>query len=224
MNLSRAVTTAPGGPPVRRSRWKRRWIAFATCAILLLGTYVFRAAVLRGLANAWIVEDALTPSDAAVLLGGGVDRRPFAAAGLYTNHLVKVILVMQVDRSPTDQLELTRPESEVSRDVLLRLGVPAENIRTVGKAVTSTYEEALAVREWVRENEAKQLIVATDLFHTRRVRWLFTKLLADSGVRVLVQPLDSRGYTRADWWQHEAGLIAFQNEVIKHLLYRWKYF
>ena len=26
-----------------------------------------------------------------------------------------------------------------------------------------------------------------------------------------------------DWWQHEEGVIAFQNEVIKYLYYRFKY-
>ena len=31
------------------------------------------------------------------------------------------------------------------------------------------------------------------------------------------------GYTRAEWWKTEAGMIAFQNEIIKYLYYRLKY-
>ena len=34
---------------------------------------------------------------------------------------------------------------------------------------------------------------------------------------------EAPGYTRAEWWKTEAGLIAFQNEIMKYLYYRLKY-
>ena len=30
-------------------------------------------------------------------------------------------------------------------------------------------------------------------------------------------------YTRSEWWKTEAGIIAFQNEIMKYLYYRLKY-
>jgi len=30
-------------------------------------------------------------------------------------------------------------------------------------------------------------------------------------------------YTPADWWQHENGVVAFQNEVLKFFYYWFKY-
>ncbi len=49
--------------------------------------------MLRGAANLWVVSDPITPADAVVVLGGGVDVRPFAAADLYEKGLINKILV-----------------------------------------------------------------------------------------------------------------------------------
>ena len=38
-----------------------------------------------------------------------------------------------------------------------------------------------------------------------------------------VPALDPLDYGRNDWWKHEAGVIGFQNEVMKYLYYRMKY-
>jgi hypothetical protein len=66
-------------------------------------------------------------------------------------------------------------------------------------------------------------MIPTEIFHTRRVHWLFNRMLAGSGITPRIVALNPPEYTSADWWQHEEGLIAFQNEVIKSLYYRLKY-
>ena len=48
-------------------------------------------------------------------------------------------------------------------------------------------------------------------------------MLTGSGAVPRIVALDPLEYTSADWWQHEEGLIAFQNEVIKFVYYRLKY-
>ena len=39
----------------------------------------------------------------------------------------------------------------------------------------------------------------------------------------MVRAVAPTKYVAGDWWQHEAGLIAFQNEVIKSAYYHLKY-
>jgi len=223
MNLSRTVSAGPPTLTVRPARLKRRLIRFGVFLGLFLGVWFLRAPILRGIAHGWIVSDTLAPADAAVVLGGNLDLRPFGAANLYSNQWVKAVLVMNVAQGPSEQSGAIRSHTELNRDILLKLGVPADRIQLVGDGVTSTHDEALAVRDWARRTSARQIIIATDIFHTRRVRWLFEKVFADTGVRVTVQALTPTRYSAANWWQQEEGLIAFQNEFIKYLLYRWKY-
>ena len=52
--------------------------------------------MLQGVADLWVVSDPITRADAAVVLGGGADLRPFVAADLYAKGLVHKILVSQV--------------------------------------------------------------------------------------------------------------------------------
>src|SRR5207247_11414936 len=84
----------------------------------------------------------------------------------------------------------------------------------------NTYDEAVALREWIEESKSKGVLIPTDLFHTRRVRWVFRTVLEGTGVDVRVIAVEPPGYNATDWWQHHEGLIAFQNAIIKHLYYR----
>ena len=113
------------------------------------------------------------------------------------------------------------PES--NRQVLLKLGVPASAIEIFGNANKNTREEALAVREWAERNGALNLIIPTEDFTTRRVRWIFRREFAGLASRIEVQEFEPSQYSTEEWWKTEQGLIAFQNEVLKYIYYRLKY-
>jgi hypothetical protein len=66
-------------------------------------------------------------------------------------------------------------------------------------------------------------VVPTEIFSARRVRWIFDREFVGSSVRLEFPAFEGPGYTRAEWWKTEAGLIAFQTEVMKYLYYRLKY-
>ena len=83
--------------------------------------------------------------------------------------------------------------------------------------------ESIALRKWVDDNHPRRLIIPTDLFHTRRVRWLFRKALKKTDATVMVEPVPSSGYAASNWWQREEGLIAFQNEILKSAYYHLRY-
>jgi len=191
--------------------------------VLLTTAWFFRAPLLRNIAQAYIVADEPISADAIVVLGGGLETRPFAAAQLFHQSWAKRILVMDVQASPTCELGVTPTEAEQTRQVLDRQGVAATNVVTVGQAVASTYDEAVATRLWTATNAVRVLLIPTDLFHTRRVRWLFQRQFAGTDVIIKVIAVPPRHYTATNWWQHESGLIAFQNEIIKSVYYRWKY-
>ena len=125
---------------------------------------------------------------------------------------------------------LTVPEFVLAREILLTNGVPESAIEMIGTNVTSTRDEALAARAWLLTHHASRItdhasriIIPTDIFHTRRVRWIFQKALRGSRTEVHVAAVEVPRYTATNWWHHEEGLIAFQNEVVKSLYYHLKY-
>jgi uncharacterized SAM-binding protein YcdF (DUF218 family) len=182
-----------------------------------------RAALLQGAAEAWIVSDPVTQSDAVAVFGGGLEVRPFAAARYYRERLAAKVLVAEVRPGPSTLIGVVPSHADLNRAVLVKLGVPAQAIETFGEGVTSTKEEALALRHWAERAGAVRIIVPTGLFSARRVRWMLQKAFAGSGISIDVPALDDPDYTSADWWLHEQGLISFQNEVIKYAYYRFKY-
>src|SRR5262245_7299334 len=70
----------------------------------------------------------------------------------------------------------------------------------------------------------KSVIIPTELFPARRVRWIFRHEAAPAGVRIIVHAIiKPPGYGVENWWEEESGPKDFKNEVIKFAYYRLKY-
>jgi uncharacterized SAM-binding protein YcdF (DUF218 family) len=206
------------------SRLLRNSLA-CTLAVLALAAaaWSFRGEVLKNLANAWIVQDPLSKADAIVVLGGGMQTRPFEAARLYHEGYAPRVLVASPELKTTDKIGITAGDSEVTKQILSKQGVPDSAVVEFGVEVSSTYHEALALHSWIRKTGVKKIIIVSDPFHTRRVRWLFKKELQSAGTEILAVAAPSLKYDSTNWWQTEQGLIEFQNELIKYAYYRVNY-
>jgi uncharacterized SAM-binding protein YcdF (DUF218 family) len=191
-------------------------------AVLGLAVWFGRAHVLRSAAEAWVVSDRPGPADAVAVFGGGVADRPFAAAEYYREGLVKKVLVSSVRLGPAEQLGIVKPDAVANREMLLKLGVPNEDIEYFGDSLSNTHEEAVALHAWAERTGARTIIVPTEIFAARRVRWTLRRAFG-SGFTVEVPALEPMDYHRDDWWQHEQGVIALQNEILKYFYYRIKY-
>jgi uncharacterized SAM-binding protein YcdF (DUF218 family) len=188
--------------------------------LLIAAAYFNRTLLLTDAAKVWVVNDPVAKADAIVVLGGGVDTRPFTAAKLYRAGVAPLILYMNVRLSPAEKLGIVLPEGEETRRILLSSSVPAGAMLAIGTNVASTYDESLAVRSWGLSRSAKSIVIVTDVFHTRRARWVFEKQLRGTGLQVFIQGATTLDYGTTNWWQHEQGVIDFQNEVIKYFYYR----
>jgi uncharacterized SAM-binding protein YcdF (DUF218 family) len=207
----------------RKKLWFTAAIFMAAVVSTLSVSWFARAQILRGAAQAWIVSDSIAPADAIAVLGGGLQTRPFAAAELYKKGMAPLILVSDAKPSPAEQIGILSSHVEGNRGVLLKLGVPAQAISGFGAELSSTYDEARALAEWAAHRGAKRVIVPTELFASRRVRWILDKELGQVGAQVEVQSLRPLEYGIDNWWRHEQGVINFQNEIIKYLYYRFRY-
>jgi hypothetical protein len=73
-------------------------------------------ALLRYVAEEWIVSDDIQPAGPIVILGGGIDTRTFAAADDYRKRLAKKILVSNVRLSKAEILGVLPSHTEVKPD------------------------------------------------------------------------------------------------------------
>jgi uncharacterized SAM-binding protein YcdF (DUF218 family) len=200
----------------RAEKMKNAWffcwrLAKVILAVVGLVGWLQRESLLQEAANLWIVSDPLTYADAIVVLGGNYRTRPPAAAELYRRGLANKVLVSH----PSD--------GQRNSDALLKLGVPASAIEAFGKANTNTREEAFALREWAERNRASVFIILSEAFMTRRVRWIFRREFSGGPTTIEVQSLDTPDYSLEGWWKTDKGSIAFKEELLKYLYYRWKY-
>jgi hypothetical protein len=72
-------------------------------------------------------------------------------------------------------------------------------------------------------HKARRVLVPTDIAHSRRAKFIFDRQLKGAEVEIVVTAIEPREYQRVNWWQKEEGVIAFQNELVKYLLYVWRY-
>jgi uncharacterized SAM-binding protein YcdF (DUF218 family) len=154
-----------------------RSFRYAVTIVLLLvgfgaGVWLGRDALFRGLTDLWIVSDPITRGDAVVVLGGGLEYRPFASADLYKKGLVSKVLVSRVPEGHVGALPW---HTELNRKALLKLGVPDAAIEMFGTENRNTEDEVLALKGWAEHNAASVLIVPSEIFAARRVRWIFNR-------------------------------------------------
>jgi uncharacterized SAM-binding protein YcdF (DUF218 family) len=210
--------------PLGRLRFPGRLVAaIAFLVVLVTGVWLERGPLLHGAADLWIVSDPITAADAVVVLGGDLEVRPFVAAELYKKGLVPKVLVSQVPARRSSTIGGIPSHSELNRMVLLKLGVPEAAIGMFGEANDSTKDEAVALKDWSERNGVSRIIIPTEIFSARRVRWMFNREFAGSSVDIAIAAFEPPNYDRSEWWKNPGGLITFQNEVMKYLYYRLEY-
>jgi uncharacterized SAM-binding protein YcdF (DUF218 family) len=216
------IPTASDAPLAGQRFVGRRVGAILLLVALVAGVWLERAPLLRGMADLWIVSDPSTPADVVAVLGGGLNERPFAAAALYKAGLANKIIVSQAFQERYTKLGLPG-HTELNYLVLLKLGVPEAAIGTFGQENASTDDEAIALRAWAAEHRVSRIIIPTEIFFSRRARWIFDREFVGSAVVLEIAAFEPSKYFRAEWWKSNGGIIDFQNEFMKYLYYRIKY-
>ena len=204
----------------RRARWLRRLLILAVTGTLL---FVFRHPLLSAAARWWVVNDPVEKADAVYVLGGGLDQRPFAAAELYAKGTVPLVLVAEPSRGPAVQMNLMPSDSEVTLGILKKQHVPDSAVQRIGNGVRSSRDEAVALHEWLKTHPVRRVVIPTDPFHTRRVKWFFTREIRDTGTELAVVAIPNPRYDAERWWESEESFLSFFNELVKTLYYRLHY-
>ena len=202
-------------PPRRRLRLA---IVFAVL-LAVLGGFAF-AGVGRFLAR----EDPLQKADALFVFAGTLAERPFEAADLYREGYAPRIVVTRatVDQA-TFQLEKRGvripTQYDLSKDVLLQLGVPPGALVMPSFVHDNTGEEARTLRELALEHKWRRVILVSSKYHLRRLTLAARRALRGTGVEVI--PRGSR-YDESvpdRWWTRRRDIRWVVAEVPKLVAY-----
>ncbi|MBE3038373.1 MAG: YdcF family protein [Chloroflexi bacterium] len=200
-------------------------IAGAVLVLLVVVVHAFRSQILTGVANFLVVNDQLRSADMIFVLNGDYDTRPFYTSDLYHQGLAPVIGIADSEVSPAENLGLIPNETDIAVGVMERLGVPSDKIieLTTDGGVTSTFDEAVLLRQYIESHDIQRVILVTSVFHTRRAKWIFERELEGLPVTLEVAAVPYSRFDETNWWQSEQGLIALNNEYIKLFFYLIKY-
>lgn len=188
---------------------------------LTLWLWADHAQLLQTAARLWVVNDPVETADAVAIFGGGIETRPAAAAGYLRHGMVRKILLTHSDADFERSSSHSHTEQNLAE--LKKLGVTDESIEIIGCNLSSTYQEALALKHWSLATKARSVIVPTEYFSTRRVRWITQKVFEGTGVQVRVPVTSPPYYLRGEWWEHIDAPLAFGREVFKYAGYRLVY-
>ena len=187
----------------------RRLLVGVSAVVLILALVAFIRV------GSWlVVADPLTESDAIVVLSGVVPYRAIGGARLYQEGWAPEVWLTRATASGEYQAmaELGIEQlidADYNRQVLERLGVPAEAIRSISTPVRNTLDEIRATADMLSETGGESVIIVTSPYHTRRSRALWRRAVGRSP-RLSIQPAHEDPFEPARWWRSSSdiGLVA----------------
>lgn len=172
----------------------------------------------------WLIaEDELQTSDMIVVLTGSVHDRMLQAVDIYNEKYSDQIVLINTYNTRYDiqvkqGLELTPGYAQLSRIVAVDLGIPEENILILEGNAQSTKDEALILREYIKNNrEIKSIIVVTSKYHSRRSKTIFTKALSylDRKINIYSSPSKYDYFKVDQWWRKREDIGFVLSEYLK---------
>lgn len=175
-----------------------------------------------------IKEAAVDKADAIVVLSGSATykERAHEAARLFFDGRSSRILItndnMRGPWSSEEQRNLFFYERSVEE--LRNAGVPLQSIEVVLKPVTSTYDEAEAVRDHAQQHGLRSILIVTSAYHSRRALWVFSRVLRDTGIKVgLISATREQSPPPITWWLTLRGWKLVPTEYMKMIYYVLNY-
>jgi uncharacterized SAM-binding protein YcdF (DUF218 family) len=157
-----------------------------------------------------------------LILPGDEGRRALTAAALVRIGLAREVLIPENPASADVADGITLPTAQISRRILLHAGIADVHIVLLPSQSRTTFDDARALAEFLRDREPEVTIV-TSAFHTRRAGFVFRKVFGTDANRIRVVSAPNPGFETDDWWQRPEGLRLILTEYLKLAFYYVRY-
>ena len=168
-------------------------------------------------AGAWLtVQDPLAPANAIVVLSGSMPSRAREAARIYQQSFSAQVWISP-GLPPARELEALGiayvGESFYNQRVLMALGVPSNAIRILETSAANTEEEVREIARECRQEGAHNVILVTSKAHTRRVRFIWHRLVGNDP-ELLVRYTSDDPFDAAHWWRTTSDALVVVRELL----------
>ncbi len=198
--------------------------------ILAAMAYAERRPLLRAIGGFLLVEDALQPADAIVMLSGSMPDRILETVDLYQAHVAPRIILTREEELPG--LAVLRARGGVLREhheqnvaIAEQLGVPPDAITVMPQPASSTIAEAEVVVGYLEAQGIRSIVLVTSKAHSRRARMTF-RGLTDGRIRVIMRPARYDTFASNDWWEHrgwQRRVVIEYGKLLNYVLIdRWR--
>ncbi len=205
---------------VGRKIWLYGLAALLTVLVLFI---LARPQTLRAIAQFLDVGEPPRRADYAMILGGGVETRPFAAASLLHHGWVNHILISELPLLEGPNEAILPAEHDLTRKILLMLGVPEESIILLPGNHASTFDEIVSLRDFLRDHPRATVLVVTDALHTRRTAWSVRRVLGPDAKRARFVSAVGDSFDPQRWWLYPDGFFFVISEYLKLAFYCVRY-
>jgi len=192
--------------------------------VILLAFFIFLSIFIVPNLGQWLVVlDELQESDMIVVLTGGVPDRILQAVDIYNaRYSDKIVLVnsyrVDYDIFMERGVEIPPGDAQLSKMAAIDLGVPEENILILEGNARSTQDEALIIREYIRNNRAiESIILVTSKYHSGRSKKIFRKALSslDRKINIYSSPSKYDPFNVNQWWKDRGDIESLVLEYLK---------
>jgi len=168
--------------------------------------------ILKNLGYFLVFEQPPQKADLIVVLNGRDTERSLAAVDLYSQGYANLIIMANGAKQPGSDEFWNRVGNNFDGKIFFQraieaMGVPGNSFRFIGKGVTSTYDEALATKEFVEKNGYESIVLVTSKWHSKRAYLTFRSVM--KGYKVTICPSRYDTFNAEIWWKNrdEAELV-----------------
>jgi uncharacterized SAM-binding protein YcdF (DUF218 family) len=173
-------------------------VLVALAAVLYLSSGIWLAAIGRAL----VYDEGPVKADAAVVLAGDLGgARLIGGAELVKKGYVPIVIVS----GPPGPYDVN--EADAAVQFALNRGYSGEWFAPIRHTAMSTHDEAQVLLKELKRRQARNFILVTSNYHTRRARRIFLSALRRNGggMTMHVMAVPDRDYDPACWWKTRQG-------------------
>jgi uncharacterized SAM-binding protein YcdF (DUF218 family) len=179
--------------------------------------YLARHPLMRFAAEAWVVDQPAAHADAILVLGDDnfyADRATHAAE-LFRDGAAPLVVASGRRLRPNAGI------AQLMEHDLTERGVPKEKIVSCVHDADNTREEAIALAHLAVVQHWKSVIIVTSNYHTRRARYIFSRVFP-TGIVISVASARDGDFDPEKWWEHRKSIKLFSREVLGMAVCMWE--